>query len=112
MDTLQFFPILVMGFVTSLGLTPVARQLALRLGVVAVPNNRNIHAGHKPLMGGLAIYCGFTLALVLFSPPLYMRQFGALSALAFVLSMIADFFALPAALWILLRAKPDHLARA
>ncbi|HXC51058.1 MAG TPA: MMPL family transporter [Candidatus Limnocylindrales bacterium] len=36
-----------------------------------------------------------------------MRQFGVLAALAFVLSMIADFFALPAALWILLRAKPD-----
>ena len=36
-----------------------------------------------------------------------MRQFGMLAALAFVLSMIADFFALPAALWILLRAKPD-----
>ena len=41
-----------------------------------------------------------------------MRQFGALSALAFVLSMIADFFALPAALWILLRAKPDRVAPA
>jgi hypothetical protein len=39
-----------------------------------------------------------------------MRQFGALSALAFVLSMIADFFALPAALWILLGARPDEEA--
>lgn len=38
-----------------------------------------------------------------------VRHFGLLSALAFVLSMIADFFALPAALWILLRAKPDGL---
>jgi UDP-GlcNAc:undecaprenyl-phosphate GlcNAc-1-phosphate transferase len=88
MDTLQFFPILVMGFVTSLGLTPVARQIALRLGVVAVPNNRNIHAGHKPLMGGLAIYCGFTLALLLFSPPLYVRQFGALLAGAAFIAVI------------------------
>jgi uncharacterized protein len=38
-------------------------------------------------------------------PP--MRQFGLLSALAFVLSMIADFTALPAALWILFREHPD-----
>jgi predicted RND superfamily exporter protein len=38
-------------------------------------------------------------------PP--MRQFGILAALAFVLSMIADFTALPAALWILFRARPD-----
>jgi hypothetical protein len=39
-----------------------------------------------------------------------MRQFGVLAALAFVLSMIADFFALPAALWILSGAKPDDTA--
>jgi len=38
-------------------------------------------------------------------PPI--RQFGLLSAVAFVLSMIADFTALPAALWLVLRAKPD-----
>lgn len=37
-------------------------------------------------------------------PPI--AQFGELAALAFVLSMIADFTALPAALWILFREKP------
>ena len=37
------------------------------------------------------------------------RQFGMLAALAFVLSMIADFTALPAALWILFREKPRDL---
>ena len=46
-----------------------------------------------------------------------MRQFGFLAALAFVLSMIADFTALPAALWILFRAASrtrwaDHGASA
>jgi len=40
-------------------------------------------------------------------PP--VRQFGLLAALAFTLSMLADFTALPAALWILLREKPDDL---
>ncbi|MBK8252890.1 MAG: MMPL family transporter [Polyangiaceae bacterium] len=43
-------------------------------------------------------------------PP--MRQFGILTAVAFLLSMIADFTALPAALWIVFRAKPDsHIAK-
>ncbi|MEO6028046.1 MAG: MMPL family transporter [Candidatus Binatia bacterium] len=37
-------------------------------------------------------------------PPI--AQFGELAALAFVLSMLADFTALPAALWILFREKP------
>ncbi len=38
-------------------------------------------------------------------PP--MRQFGVLSALAFLLSMVADFTALPAALWMIFRERPD-----
>lgn len=77
---MQFFPILVVGFVTSLGLTPVARQLALRYNVVAVPSGRNIHAKRMPLMGGLAICIGIVVALLLFSPPLYIRQFAAVLA--------------------------------
>ena len=40
-------------------------------------------------------------------PP--VRQFGQLSAIAFLLSMIADFSALPAALWIVFREKPDQV---
>jgi uncharacterized protein len=52
------------------------------------------------------INAGGFLAFVLAElPP--MRQFGILSALAFVLSMIADFTALPAALWLVFRARPD-----
>jgi len=58
-STLQFVPIMIVGFVASLGLTPVSRQIAMRLGVVAVPNKRNIHKGHMPLMGGMAIYVAF-----------------------------------------------------
>jgi uncharacterized protein len=50
-------------------------------------------------------FLAFTLAEL---PP--MKQFGFLAALAFVLSMLADFTALPAALWILFRAEPDQVA--
>jgi hypothetical protein len=47
-------------------------------------------------------FLAFTLAEL---PP--MKQFGFLAAVAFTLSMIADFSALPAALWILFRSRPD-----
>jgi predicted RND superfamily exporter protein len=40
-------------------------------------------------------------------PP--VRQFGILSSIAFLLSMIADFTALPAALWMVFRERPDDL---
>ena len=33
MDPMQFVPILVVGFAASLGLTPISRQIAMRLGV-------------------------------------------------------------------------------
>jgi len=47
-------------------------------------------------------FLAFTLAEL---PP--MKQFGFLAAVAFALSMLADFTALPAALWILFRQQPD-----
>jgi predicted RND superfamily exporter protein len=72
---------------------------------------------HTMLISGRAIFfatlinAGGFLAFALAKlPPI--RQFGLLSALAFVLSMIADFTALPAALWLLFRAKPDALLAA
>jgi predicted RND superfamily exporter protein len=67
---------------------------------------------HALLVSGRAILfatfinAGGFLALAL-SPLPPMRQFGVVSACAFLLSMIADFSALPAALWIVFRKKPD-----
>jgi len=52
-------------------------------------------------------FLAFTLAEL---PP--MKQFGFLAAVAFALSMLADFTALPAALWILFREQPDALHQA
>lgn len=43
-------------------------------------------------------------------PP--VRQFGVLSCIAFLLSMIADFTALPAALWMVFRECPDEVKEA
>lgn len=75
---LQFVPVLIVGFATSLGLTPVSRQIAMRLGVVDKPNQRKIHLDHKPLMGGLAIVLSFTVSLLLFSPSEYLVKLGAI----------------------------------
>ena len=67
---------------------------------------------HTLLVAGRAIFfatlinaAGFLAFALSGLPPI--RQFGILSATAFALSMLADFTALPAALWILFRAKPD-----
>jgi predicted RND superfamily exporter protein len=44
------------------------------------------------------------LALSSFPP---LRQFGIVTASAFLLAMVADFTALPAALWIVRRERPS-----
>lgn len=88
MDTMQFIPILVVGFATSLGLTPLSRQIAMRLGVVDKPNARKIHMDNKPLMGGLAIYVAFAVSLLLFSAEQHIVELGVLLASAAFLSFI------------------------
>lgn len=76
--TLQFIPIMIVGFAASLGLTPITRQIAMRLGVTAAPNKRNIHASHMPLMGGAAIYVAFVISVLMFTPPAYLVELGAI----------------------------------
>ena len=64
-------------------------------------------AGHAILFATIINAGGF-LALALSDlPP--MRQFGIVTSMAFALAMLADFTALPAALWIFFREKPDSL---
>ena len=78
--SLQFIPIMIVGFGAALCLTPLTRQIAMRLGVTAEPNTRNIHKRHVPLMGGAAIYFAFVLSVLLFSPPDHLRELAAIVA--------------------------------
>lgn len=61
-------------------------------------------AGYAIVLATLINAGGF-LALS-FSPFPPMRQFGIVASLAFLLAMLADFTALPAALWVFFREKP------
>jgi predicted RND superfamily exporter protein len=62
----------------------------------------------KAILFATLINAGGFLAFALAKlPPI--REFGLLSSLAFVLSMLADFTALPAALWMVFRDRPDAL---
>ncbi len=87
-EIMQFVPILIVGFAASLALTPLSRQLAMRLGVVDKPNQRKIHLDHKPMMGGLAIYVALTIAVLLFSPPRHIAELVAVLAGAAVLALL------------------------
>lgn len=62
---LDYLPMILVGFAASLGLTPVTRQLAVRIGLVDRPSPRKVHREPIPLLGGLAIYLAFMLALLM-----------------------------------------------
>jgi UDP-GlcNAc:undecaprenyl-phosphate GlcNAc-1-phosphate transferase len=86
---MQFFPIMIVGFAMALGLTPLSRQIAMRLDVVDRPSSgRKAGAEYKPLMGGLAMYIAFSVALLLFSTPDHYRELLAIIAGATVLAAV------------------------
>ena len=44
-------------------LTPLARRFAVRVGAMAEPRDRDVHAMPTPRLGGLAMYAGVAAAL-------------------------------------------------
>ena len=62
------------ALILAVGGTPLARRVALRYGVIAAPNARNIHLNPVPMMGGAAIYVAFILVLVLFGNRYFVNQ--------------------------------------
>lgn len=78
--------------------TPVVRSLAFRMGAVDVPRDaRRMHDHPIPRMGGLAIFFGFILSVLVFlplTPELRGMLLGAV--IIVILGIIDDIFALPA----------------
>ncbi|WP_297209336.1 MraY family glycosyltransferase [uncultured Flavonifractor sp.] len=58
---------LMVAFLVALITTPVVKNLAFRMGAVDVPrDNRRMHNHPIPRMGGLAIFLGFLLSVLVF----------------------------------------------
>ena len=54
----------------SFGLTPLVKRLAYRIGAVDVPKDRRrMHDHPIPRLGGLAIFVGFVITVLLFARP-------------------------------------------
>ncbi len=66
--------IVVTALVLALGGTPLARQVAYRFDMVDHPNARKVHVKPTPLLGGVAIYVSFMLALIFLGNRFYISQ--------------------------------------
>ena len=77
--------------------TPVVKALAFRMGAVDVPKDaRRMHDHPIPRMGGLAIFFGFILSVLIFQP-LTPELRGMLlgGVVIVILGIFDDIFALP-----------------
>jgi len=65
---LQLLLALVVALVISFAATPIVKKFAQKLGAMDVPGEaRRVHDHPIPRMGGLAIFLGFVLSVVLFA---------------------------------------------
>ncbi len=65
--SLEYLLVACVAAIVTLLLTPIARRVAIRIGAVAKPRDRDVHAVAIPRMGGVAIFAGFALALLVAS---------------------------------------------
>ncbi len=75
----------------------ILRKLALKFNIVDMPNHRKIHKTPIPLLGGLAIFLGISIAIYL--TPDIIREFTPLfigAAFILIINLIDDVKGLPA----------------
>ncbi len=91
---------LLVAFMISFTVTPLARIFAYSIGALDVPKDeRRMHKKTTPLLGGLAIFAGFVVTSVLFcgmSRELQVTLCGAM--LIVITGVIDDRFNMPAVL--------------
>ncbi|WP_251861564.1 MraY family glycosyltransferase [Clostridium sp. Marseille-Q2269] len=67
----------ITAIVLSVVLTPIIKKIAVILGVVDIPKDkRKIHKKPIPLLGGIAIYISFIIALIFKKGPLTLQEAG------------------------------------
>lgn len=109
---LRMWMIYTIGFVVSLGLalglTPLVKRFAHKVGAVDVPNARKVHTRIMPRLGGLAIFIAFMVTFFLVIPFLpidltarelnFIKAFLVGGTITILLGALDDRFDLPAKL--------------
>jgi UDP-GlcNAc:undecaprenyl-phosphate/decaprenyl-phosphate GlcNAc-1-phosphate transferase len=80
--------ILAAAFMLAVGATPLFGKWAVQLGIVAQPGARRIHLRPIPMMGGVAMYLAFIIALLLLGDRAYVQQVAGILLGASLCSLI------------------------
>ena len=93
---MRVFLVVTIAVLVSAALVWALKPLAIRIGLVDSPGERKQHAGHVPLVGGIAIFCGFMFAVLVLELSLdSYRAFFAGTALLVIVGILDDFHDLP-----------------
>lgn len=98
----RYLFVFLVSLSASLIVTPIVRKIALRFGILDLPNERKIHTQSIPLWGGLAVYLCYAFSLFLtfyYTNPLKSIVFGGLIVL--LLGLIDDVKPVPATIKLL-----------
>lgn len=71
-----YIGVFLLAFLLANLATPIAKRIAFKIGAVAEPNERTIHKQAMPVGGGMAIYFGFTLTVLIFVPVIGTKEIG------------------------------------
>lgn len=64
---MKLVAVIIVAFIISFGVTPIVKAFATKVGAMDVPRDaRRVHDHPIPRMGGLAIFLGFLLSVLLF----------------------------------------------
>jgi UDP-GlcNAc:undecaprenyl-phosphate/decaprenyl-phosphate GlcNAc-1-phosphate transferase len=96
---LETMLILAVALTFSVLGTPLARRVALRVGIISVPRSRDVHIAPVPLLGGAAIYVAFVIALLFSGDRAYVRELISIllgATLISLFGLIDDRWGMPA----------------
>jgi UDP-GlcNAc:undecaprenyl-phosphate GlcNAc-1-phosphate transferase len=88
---LPALPPFLLASIVTIAIVPITIVLARHLGAVAEPDaERHLHSQPTPRLGGLALFAGFTVALIVFGGPVTSRWQVVAVTGAITLAMLVD----------------------
>lgn len=82
----RWIHILILALTLSYSLTPLMGIIARKYEVLDLPNERKVHHQATPLLGGTAVFFGFSVSLL--TNGIFSIQLGVILASAFVLFIV------------------------
>lgn len=88
---MELFAIALAAFLFAFAAIKLCKPIAIEVGLVDKPNERKKHAGHVPLIGGIAIYIAVLMATTLFLPnTLELRMYLIAAAMMVFIGALDD----------------------